>query len=103
MDQFQPESPDVHEDAALRNDTFPADEPGLTTTFVDDGTQTITPDGPKSSHIQPQDEFWDGVKTADQTPKQVENQAAPLNPNEFPGEVSNRGDNTGDTDSSVLI
>jgi hypothetical protein len=103
MNEIKPESQDAGENAALRNAPFPADEPGDTTTFVADGTQTITPDGPKSEHIQAQDEFWVGVENADQTPRQVENMAAPLNPNELPGSISNRGDNTGDTDSSVLI
>ncbi len=103
MNEIKPESQDPGENAALRNSKFPADEPGDTTTFVGDGTQTITPDGPKSSHIQSQDEFWDGVENADQTPRQVENMSAPLNPNALPGGISNRGDNTGDTDSSVLI
>jgi len=103
MNDIQPESPDFHEDAALRAKQFPADEPGLTTTFVDNGSQTLTADGPKSPHIQSGDDFMEGVEIADQTPEQVENQAAPLNPNDFPGQISNRGDNTGDTDSSVLI
>lgn len=103
MNEFKPESQDAGENAALRQTQFPAAEPGDTTTFVGDGTQTITPDGPKSEHIQSQDEFWDGVKNADQTPRQVENMAAPLNPNTLPGGISQHGDNTGDTDSSVLI
>lgn len=103
MNEIKPESQDSGENAALRNTQFPADEPGDTTTFAGEGTQTITPDGPKSEHIVPQDEFWAGVKNADQTPHQVENMSAPLHPNELSGNISNRGDNTGDTDSSVLI
>lgn len=103
MNEIKPESQDAGENAALRQTQFPADERGDTTTFAGDGTQTITPDGPKSQHIQSRDEFWDGVENADQTPRQVENMSAPLNPNALPGGISNRGDNTGDTDSSVLI
>ena len=105
MNEIKPESQDPGEDAALRETQFPAGEPGLTTTFAGDGTQTITPDGPKSSHIQSQDEFWDGVKNADQTPREVQGTIGTpdADPNTTPGDISNRGDNTGDTDSSVLI
>ncbi|BCM89113.1 hypothetical protein IAD21_00957 [Abditibacteriota bacterium] len=103
MNDFKPEQTNPGEDAELREKQFSADEPGLTTSFSSDGAQVITKDGPQSPHIQSQNEFWEGVENADQTPAQVENQAAPLNPNEFPGETSNRSDATGDTESSVLI
>lgn len=105
MNPILPESQDPGEDAALRNAQFPADEPGDTTTFVADGTQTITPDGPKSSHVVPQDGFWDGVKNADQTPREVQSAIGEPNagPNTTPGQISNRTDDTSDTDSSVLI
>lgn len=103
MSDIKPEQSNPGEDAELREKQFPADEPGLTTSFAANGAEVLTKDGPQSSHVVAQSEFWDGVENADQTPAQVENQSAPLNPNEFPGEVSNRGDATGDTDSSVLI
>ncbi len=105
MNDFKPESQDAGENAALRQTQFPADEPGDTTTFVGDGTQTITPDGPKSEHIQAQDEFWDGVKNADQTPREVQSAIGEPNadPNTTPGQISNRTDDTSDTDSSVLV
>ena len=55
----------------LDNATFPADEPGLTTDFDKSGAIEFTEDGPEGAHIVPQDEFWDGVKNADQTPREV--------------------------------
>ncbi len=103
MNDIKTEQANPGEDAELREKSFPGDERGLTTSFSSDGAAVITKDGPKSPHIQAQDEFWEGVENADQTPAQVENQAPPLNPNEFPGEISNRTDATGDTESSVLI
>ena len=62
---------ETHENADLENATFPADEPGLTTSFDKSGAESFTEDGPKGPHIVPQDEFWDGVKNADQTPREV--------------------------------
>lgn len=103
MNEIKPEQSNPGEDAELREKSFPADEPGLTTSFEQDGAEVITKDGPKSEHVQSQDEFWNGVENADQTPRDVENMSAPLNPNEFPGEVANHGDDTGDTESSVLV
>ena len=103
MNDIKPEQSNPGENAELRAHEFPADERGDTTSFASDGAETITHDGPKSPHVVPQDEFWDGVENADQSPRDVENQSAPLNPRELPGAVSNRGDNTSDTDSSVLI
>ncbi len=71
MNQAQPESPQASENADLENTSFPADEPGLTTTFDKSGEVKFTEDGPQGSPIVPQDEFWDGVKNADQTPREV--------------------------------
>ena len=67
----QPASPQNHENADLENAKFPADEAGLTTTFDKEKAIEFTEDGPEGSHIVPQDEFWDGVKNADQTPRDV--------------------------------
>ncbi len=105
MNPIKPESQDAGENAALRQTEFPADEPGDTTTFAGEGTQTITPDGPKSPHVVPQDKFWDGVKNADQTPREVQSAIGAPNagPNTTPGQTSNRTDDTSDTDSSVLV
>lgn len=103
MSDIKTEQDNPCENAELREKQFAADEPGLTTSFEQDGAEVLTKDGPKSPHVQAQDEFWDGVVNADQTPHEVDNLAAPPSPNEFPGEVANRGDATGDTDSSVLI
>ncbi|RYX86658.1 hypothetical protein EON83_00315 [bacterium] len=103
MNDIRPEQTNPGEDAELREKQFPADEPGLTTSFVHNGAEIITKDGPKSTHIQSQDEFWEGVENADQTPADVENLAPPVDANELPGDISNRGDATGDTESSVLV
>ncbi len=100
---IKPEQSNPGENAELRAHEFPADEVGDTTSFAADGAEVITADGPVSPHVVPQDEFWDGVENADQTPRDVENMSAPLNPQELPGQIANRGDNTGDTDASVLI
>ena len=70
MSQNQPETA-THENADLENAKFPADEPGLTTAFDKSGATQLTEDGPKGPHIVPQDEFWNGVKNADQTPRDV--------------------------------
>ena len=59
------------ENADLEKASFPADEPGLTTAFDKSGEVEFTEDGPEGPHIVPQDEFWDGVKNADQTPRDV--------------------------------
>ncbi len=71
MNQDQPESPQASENASLENTKFPADEAGITTAFDKSGDIEFTEDGPEGSHIVPQDEFWDGVKNADQTPRDV--------------------------------
>ena len=70
MSQNKPETA-THENADLENAQFPADEPGLTTSFDKSGDIEFTEDGPEGAHIVPQDEFWDGVKNADQTPRDV--------------------------------
>ena len=70
MNQNQPETAN-HENADLENAKFPDDEPGLTTAFDKSGDIEFTEDGPEGAHIVPQDEFWDGVKNADQTPRDV--------------------------------
>ena len=71
MNQPQPESPQASENYDLENAKFPADEKGLTTDFDKSGDIEFTTDGPEGAHIVPQDEFWDGVKNADQTPRDV--------------------------------
>ena len=103
MADIKPEQTNPSENAELRAHHFPADERGDTTSFASDGAEVLTHDGPHSPHVVPQDDFWDGVENADQTPHDVENMSAPLNPQELPGQISNRGDNTGDTESSVLV
>ena len=70
MSQNKPET-EIHENADLENAKFPAGEPGLTTAFDKSGDTEFTADGPEGSHIVPQDEFWNGVKNADQTPRDV--------------------------------
>ncbi len=102
MADIKPEQSNPGENAELRAHTFPADERGDTTSFASDGAQVLTPNGPHSPHVVPQDEFWQGVENADQTPRDVE-RGVPLNPRDLPGEIAERGDNTGDTDSSVLV
>ena len=70
MSQNKPET-ETHENADMENAQFPADEPGLTTAFDKSGDIEFTEDGPAGAHIVPQDDFWDGVKNADQTPRDV--------------------------------
>ena len=70
MNTNKPET-QTHENADLENAKLPAAEPGLTTAFEKDGETEFTADGPEGPHIVPQDEFWDGVKNADQTPRDV--------------------------------
>ena len=70
QNQDKPETT-IHENADLENAEFPADEPGLTTAFEKDGATEFTADGPTGPHIESQDEFWEGVKNADQTPRDV--------------------------------
>ena len=50
---------------------LPAGEPGLTTAFDKSGETEFTADGPTGPNIESQDEFWNGVKNADQTPRDV--------------------------------
>ena len=69
MNQDQPETQSY--DADLENANLPADEPGLTTAFDQSGETQFTADGPTGPNIESQDEFWDGVKNADQTPREV--------------------------------
>ena len=69
MNQNQPQQ--TGENADLEHASFPADEPGLTTAFDKSDATQFTDDGPKGPHIVPQDEFWDDVKNADQTPREV--------------------------------
>lgn len=69
MNQNQPQQPD--ENATLNNASFPADEPGLTTAFDKSDVTELTDGAPKGPHIVAQDEFWDDVKNADQTPREV--------------------------------
>ena len=71
MNQNQPETDEVVEKDDLDNAKFSADEAGLTTTFDKSDEVQFTEDGPEGAHIVPQDEFWDGVKNADQTPREV--------------------------------
>ena len=71
MDQDQPEKPPVSENVEPENTEFPSDEAGLTTSFDKSGAIEFTENGPEVAHIVPQDEFWDGVKNADQTPRDV--------------------------------
>ena len=102
---IKPEQSNPGENAELRQEQFPADEVGITTSFASDGAEVITADGPKSPHVVPQDEFWNGVENADQTPHEVAGAmgAPDAGPNTTPGQISNRTDDTSDTDSSVLI
>ena len=71
MNQDQSELQRTAENADLENAKIPTDEPGLTTAFDKSGDIEFTEDGPEGAHIVPQDEFWDGVKNADQTPREV--------------------------------
>ena len=104
MNEIKPEQSNPGENAEIRAHDFPADERGDTTSFAENGAEVITHDGPKSEHVVPQDEFWDGVKNADQTPHEVAGaMGAPDAGPATPGQISNRTDDTSDTDSSVLI
>ena len=69
MNQNQPQQ--SGENADLENADFPADEPGLTTSFDKSDVTELTDGAPKGPHIVAQDEFWDDVKNADQTPRDV--------------------------------
>ncbi len=71
MNQNQNEIPEVVEKDDLDNAKFSADEAGLTTSFDKSDEIQFTEGGPEGAHIVSQDEFWDGVKNADQTPREV--------------------------------
>ena len=67
----QNQSQQTDENATLNDASFPADEPGLTTAFDKSDVTELTDGAPKGPHIVAQDEFWNDVKNADQTPREV--------------------------------